>query len=455
MSLYSIAEGEEKIMNEKQERYDHIYKLTVIIGTILIFLSTFYLSTTLLMKHAPDEYMRIQIPQWIFKHNALPHGDEKELLNKYWGFSYGFTPYLPSLISVFFMKLASLFSKSSHVLLVAARFVSVLSITLLWIICTQIGDRLFKKRTMRILFAVLCCSLPQFIFISSYLNNDAFGVMCTGLIVLAWLIGDQDGWTIKRCLFLAIPIGLLAITYYNDYAFILCSILFFFVSIIQQKKPTKMILQYTLFIVLIVFLICGWFFIRNAIIHNGDLLGMKSMYACGEKYAMEIYKPSQRHTLARQQLNFYDAFIKTKWFKFTIYSFIGYFGYLTVVMPQNAYITYKIFILILLILTIIRSLIERKIPKKLFLCLLICIIIPLLLSMYYSYFTDFQAQGRYIMSALIPLMIFSTYGLDGFITRFEKKLKIVDPLVSIISIGFPLVFSMYACFIYLIPKCCS
>lgn len=442
-------------MNDKQNAYDHVYRITVLLGTCLIFLLTFYISTTLLMKHAPDEYMRIQIPQWIYKHNMLPHGDEKELINKTWGFSYGFTPYLPSLISVLFMKLVSLITTSSKAILTAARFVSVLSITILWITCTKIGDRLFKRRTMRILFALLCCTLPQFIFLSSYLNNDAFGVMCTGLIVLAWLTGDQEGWTIKRCLFLAIPIGLLALTYYNDYAFILCSILFFFISIIRQKVPTKTIIQYTLFIVLIVFLICGWFFIRNAIIHNGDFLGMKSMYACGEKYALPKYKPSHRNTLAMKHKGFYDAFIKSHWFKNSIYSFIGYFGYMKVRMPDLAYTIYKTFIVILFMITIIRCIIERKMPKKLFLCLIVCMIIPLLLSMYYSYFTDYQAQGRYVMSALVPLMIFSTYGLDGLLIKLENKLKIINVILPILTIGFTVLFSTYSVFLYLISKCCK
>lgn len=442
-------------MNDKQNTYNRIYKIIVLLGALLIFLLTFYISATLLMKHAPDEYMRIQIPNWIFKHSKLPHGDEKELINGIWGFSYGFTPYLPSLISVFFMKIVSLMTTSAKALLTAARFVSVLSITILWVTCTKIGDRLFKKRTMRILFALLCCTLPQFIFLSSYLNNDAFGVMCTALIVLAWLTGDQEGWTIRHCLFLAIPIGLLAITYYNDYAFILCSIIFFFVSIIRQKVPTKTIIQYTLFIVLIVFLICGWFFIRNAIIHNGDLLGMKSMYACGEKYALTKYKPSHRNTLAMRHVGFYDAFIKSHWFKYTIYSFIGYFGYMTVSMPDIAYTIYKSFIVILLIITIIRCIIERKMPKKLFICLIICMIIPLVLSMYYSYFTDYQAQGRYLMSALVPLMIFSTYGLDGFIVKLENKSHLINKVIPVITIDFTVIFSCYSIFFYLIPNCCK
>lgn len=79
-----------------------------IIGTLILFLFLFYCSTKLCMNVAPDEYMRYDIPLFIYNHSYLPKGDEKEILNAIWGFSYGFTPYLPSIISFFFMKIASI-----------------------------------------------------------------------------------------------------------------------------------------------------------------------------------------------------------------------------------------------------------------------------------------------------------------------------------------------------------
>ena len=83
-----------------------------IIGTLILFLFLFYCSTKLCMNVAPDEYMRYDIPLFIYNHSYLPKGDEKEILNAIWGFSYGFTPYLPSIISFFFMKIASIFTTS-------------------------------------------------------------------------------------------------------------------------------------------------------------------------------------------------------------------------------------------------------------------------------------------------------------------------------------------------------
>lgn len=48
-----------------------------IIGTLILFLFLFYCSTKLCMNVAPDEYMRYDIPLFIYNHSYLPKGDEK------------------------------------------------------------------------------------------------------------------------------------------------------------------------------------------------------------------------------------------------------------------------------------------------------------------------------------------------------------------------------------------
>ena len=43
-----------------------------ILGTIVLFLFLFYCSTKLCMNVAPDEYMRYDIPLFIYHHSYLP-----------------------------------------------------------------------------------------------------------------------------------------------------------------------------------------------------------------------------------------------------------------------------------------------------------------------------------------------------------------------------------------------
>ena len=50
-------------------------------------------------------------------------------------------------------------------------------------------------------------------------------------------------------------------------------------------------------------------------IHNGDFLGMNSMYDCGEKYAMPGYQLSQRDTYQNQGISVFSMIFDTNYYK--------------------------------------------------------------------------------------------------------------------------------------------
>ena len=68
------------------------------------------------------------------------------------------------------------------------------------------------------------------------------------------------------------------------------------------------------------------------------------------------------------------------------------------------------------------------------LCMVLTMIIPVALSIYYSYTSDFQPQGRYIMSLLIPLMLFTTIGIET-ILRWIFKDKTAAVFAIILAAG--------------------
>ena len=86
---------------------------------ILVLLFGFYVvwAVTQPYNSAPDEYMRYQIPEFIYQHGALPHGGDPSIRNPIWGISYGFTPILSYIISAGFMKVTSLFTTDPFALL--------------------------------------------------------------------------------------------------------------------------------------------------------------------------------------------------------------------------------------------------------------------------------------------------------------------------------------------------
>lgn len=430
-------------------------------GMFLVFLFCLYGAYSVSMGNAPDEEMRYQIPYFIFEKDYLPFGNELEVRNAIWGFSYGYTPYLPSIIAVGFMKIFSLFTTSQNILFFSARLVSVISAAITWLMCCKIGERIFRNQITILLLAVLVCFLPQFIFLGSYLNNDAFAVMVSGFIIYLWIKGDQENWKYSDCVLLGISLGLCALTYFNAYGFILCSIIFCLTSVIKKKMSMKEIMIRVGIVFFSAFIVAGWFFIRNMILHNGDFLGMKTMYADGEMYALDIYKPTQRSTPKNLNYGFSKtflepSFISLNWYEATWQSFIACFGYMAYYMPMTIYRNYVMILGIGFITGFITLLIKshrgrNQISWNLFINLCLCMFIPIMLSMYYSWATDYEPQGRYIMSCLIPLMIIITYGYDKLFNRSIRKWNL-NLIILLIIIGYLLLFN-YSYWVQLIPNC--
>lgn len=430
------------------------------IGAGIVFLLCLFGAYYISMGKAPDEEMRYQLPYFIFKTNTLPIGNEPEIINGIWGFSYGYTPYLPSLISVVFMKIASIFTSDENWLFFSSRLVSVLSLSFTWIMCCNIGERLFKRQSTIIFFSILVCFLPLSIYLGSYLNNDIFAVFTSSLIIYFWIKNDQENWETKDCVLLGASIGLCALAYYNAYGFILCSIFFYCASMIKHHNSWDVFLKKALLIFLSAFLVGGWFFIRNFIIHHGDFLGMKSMYESGELYALDSYKPSMRNNPVNLGWSFGQTFLMPlvgpwNWFESTIQSFIGVFGFMEFRLELSVYTFYYYFLGIGFIAGITSWILKHKkdavISKNLFFNLIICIIIPILLSMYYSYFTDFQPQGRYIISGIIPLMLITAYGYEKLLNRIIGKIYCSN-FIWIFSLVYFGLF-LYSYFTVMIPAC--
>ena len=84
----------------------------------------------------PDEHMRYAIPKFIYQYGYIPRGDDPRIIDPTWGFSYAFSPILTYMISALFMKIGSFFNSSDFMLLMYARFVSVVFSMLTCIYCT-------------------------------------------------------------------------------------------------------------------------------------------------------------------------------------------------------------------------------------------------------------------------------------------------------------------------------
>lgn len=381
----------------------------------VLFAMYLHLAVVLPMDQAPDEAMRFDLAKWIYTHMALPVGNEEEIVSPVWGFSYAYNPHLPSMLAALLMRGASLVDTSELTLLVAARMVSVLASCGSVCLCFRIGPYLFQRRGSTYLLAMLVGLWPQVVFLSAYHNNDAFSLFSCFLILYFLLAGRREHWPTRRCIGLGVAISLCLLTYYYAYGWVLISVVFCIVSCLQDLEvtdKTKFIVRRSLLVVGVILLCAGWYFIRNAVIYHGDILGMTAAREFKTEYALthEVHWPNPPQ---KQGLSISTMLFGLRWILTTIESYIGKFGYMTTELPKVIYMAYSILVLCGFLLAVYRVVTQRKkVDWLLSAALLAVMVLPVLISIYGSYTIDYQPQGRYIISSLPALACTVVFGYE-------------------------------------------
>jgi hypothetical protein len=353
---------------------------------------------------------------------------------------------LANIIGAFFMWVASFFT-GPWGMTCAVRLVSVFSGTILVLYCFKIGVILKWKESWRWAFACLVGLMPQIAFLSSYNNNDIFSLMAVTMLLYYWIEGAQTDWSWKSSTKLAVALGITLMSYYNAYSFVLLSVVFYFASRIHRKmtKVQKKDLWIKAgYITLITFLLAGWWFIRNIVLYDGDVLGSTTRELMGEMYALDELKPSNILRLYREGVSYWQVPFYSNnpngitWLELSLKSTIGILGNMDLYLPDWVYNTvYWFWGLGFSMFTI--SWIARAVKWKNYdeqkkqqlkkwlifcLCALIASIITIMLSILYSWTDDYQPQGRYMIPAFSAVMLLIMCGWKEGLTYISEKLHV-------------------------------
>lgn len=375
----------------------------------------------------PDETGRYLIVQYICLHGKLPHGADPEILLYGYGGSYGFQPILTYIIQGYLLRFLFQFCQDGYLLLLAARLVNVVFGMLMAVYVRKTAKLLFADTTWQWLFSVLVMFLPQSLFLHTYVNTDSMAMLSTAMMVYAWLKGFRTHWDTASCVTLSAGISLCALSYYNAYGFILCSILFFVYTWFSKDEESgklyldwKGMLKKGLFISAIVLACISWWFIRNAVLYDGDFLGLTARAECTLETATEKYHPLTKKTYYNTGYSLFYMIFKTDFLELLTNSTIATFGPMSIVTFQHIYTVIKWITLIGMAGAV---LIPRRFfteasaawrrPDRLALygSMVLCIVIPIVLCTGYSYLSDYQPQGRYILPMLVPFAFFLTLGI--------------------------------------------
>ena len=297
----------------------------------------------------PDEEMRYLVADYIYSnHGALPRGDDPAIRNATWGISYAYYPILSYMISAAFMGVASIFGASGIALLRAARMADVLFVTCAVYFLVKASGKLFPRekfsREVRGMFTALAGFMPQAIFLGTYVNTDSLALMSAALILYAWASYLREDWTWKNLYDSCSWNGIMCIVLLQCIRLDIMQLFPFCLTVLLcREEPLTQRVRF-LFgrgaaIAGVTVALCGWWFVRNGILYDGDFLGRKACAACAEKYAHKDYRPSCYPTPEKLNWNWLDIIFYQdpgwyhNWALTVCVSFIGTFGLMGIYMP--------------------------------------------------------------------------------------------------------------------------
>ena len=475
---------ESRRLNIKEKILSKLPKLTKFEMLVLVLALGFYLfwASIMTVDHPPatsgnDEWMRYMLPDFIFQFNRLPTGFDPEVIYGRGGWSYAFYPqFLGPILSAFFMHLAGLIRTGPFVMIFAARMTSVLA---------GITTVFFVNRTLRVLTGNEKASLlgmifiafwPQFAFLSSYINNDIIAVAGVSIMCYAVARSYRDTWTIKSSVTLAIGMVICLLSYLNSSGFVLAFGLYFLISnfIDIKKKQIEWKAFWKRFVIIFVIVAMLWFpfLIRNAVLYEGDFLGMRAFNEAKTEWEQNesmnwayenarawsedfdipwhdglVFEWVALFTFFEYRGGYFDAghpfegtllelFQYHRWRQITTRSFVTnlYFAYVAY-FPRWLYMLYGGFFATSLLA--ILSIKKLDVKQRWFVgsCLL-GTAITLGLWLYYNMYIDIQPQGRYFFTATVPLVMAMAIGIDAVIQKLsQKKQRIAMALVMASYMG--------------------
>lgn len=387
----------------------------------------------------PDEYFRMLIPKFICENGTLPTGLEEEVRITGCGFSYGLYNVLPYIIQGYFMRFVNLFTDSELMLLYAGRVINVVfGLLMAWVVYL-LGKRVFKDSRFRWLFCFAVMYLPEALFVHTYINTDSCCMLSTAVILYALVWAYQDGFDYKNCAWLGVGIILCALSYYNAYGYILCSIVLFAAFFIDKKDrwriDWKNMMKYGVFTGAIVLIGAGWWFVRSYFVLDGDILGLKTKECLALLYSLEETSPL--NTYCAKGIGIYRMLKENQFFQCLYDSFIAAFGSLSIRGNYWTYLSYKLFFGAGIVGFAGAWIFDKDMRKMKFkqvffhLNMFLCAVLPLIIMIDYAYTMNYQHQGRYILPSLIPIMYYTVRGIERLAALKIKNYEIPKLLVDL------------------------
>jgi hypothetical protein len=373
----------------------------------------------------PDERVHFKAAEYYFNYWMPPAIGDKRVEGTYsaYGVSrlYSLTP-----LYLFAGKLSNMINVFIENRIINARLFNVLLLAIIVMLILCRSEMYWVS-----LFIFLC---PQMWYIFSYINDDAFPLFISFLIFyqIAYSKSIFNNFrksnTSLKLIYGGVWVGLLLGTiliskknYYPVFAIVLS---YFVLNLIFSNDKVWLFKKYC-FVVFIAAILFGGRVYYNNLINDFDIGSKTGML---EKYKREqfkndtdIEKTYYGYRLKDKGVKITELITKANWnwHNRTFNSFVGMYGHLNISSEDSLYkiylLVYASFITVILFVAFRYYGIEERLLSLLVLSLSILL---MLASLYHSWVTDFQAQGRY----LFPIVIMFCFLFDRIKGKISTKM---------------------------------
>ena len=242
------------------------------------------------------------------------------------------------------------------------------------------------------------------------MNNDIVALSGVAILMYSMVYGGKRGWDLKSVLCLSAGIVACGLGYLNSYGFVLISVLFFIITVLSQYRENRKESWKLIFIAggISAILVLPFFSLNLYRYH--DLLGMNVFHERQLQWMQDTGSASPQHPWTEGLVS---LLLRSNFVMDTFQSFVGNFGAMAIPIP---------FIFCLFFFGSLLTSFGMAVPaiceamKKTYwrlfgMGVLIACAITIFLFLYYAVCVDYQAQGRYVIYLLIPMVIVSSIGV--------------------------------------------
>ena len=364
-------------------------------------------------ENPPDEHARLRIPLFIARSGRLPVGTEAEMAGLYGGL-YAMRPSLGLYVMALVMRLLIAMNADGFALVFAARLVNVTFGLCMAYVVYLWSKRLFTAQKIRWLFCCMLMFLPQQLFLHTYVNNESMNLLSVAMMLYGITLLYQERFTPRICILLAAAWIICLLTGFNAYGFVLCTGILFLLRFAEadggaRRFDSASFVRYGLPVICAVLLGAGWWFVRMAVLHEGDIFALEATRAYHEKIgALQIGDTTASLGEALAQLSLRGGFADLG------RSFVAMYGSMTIPASDRYYQIYGIFLAAGVLCGCIALVADRKKRRAgqlVFWSLVFAAcVITFVLWLRYALYTDYQMQARYIMPAALPFFVLAAHG---------------------------------------------